>query len=66
MALHYTGDGEFIIGEDGVVVPPRDLDDAEEKTHKKTIEANEAATGVTLYEPVKASTKKPASTAKET
>jgi hypothetical protein len=66
MALHYTGDGEFIIGEDGVVVPPRDLTDDEEKTHKKAIEANEKATGRELYEPVKATAKKPATTAKET
>lgn len=40
-------------------VPARDLTDAEERVHAKTIKEQEALTGTKLYETVKAKANKP-------
>lgn len=60
--LKYLGDGEFITGPGGVIVPPRDLTDAEQKEHAAVIAA--APRGDALYREMKPSTK-PAGPAKE-
>lgn len=55
MAMQYVGRGSYIHG-----VPARDLSDAEEKQHKQLIDAQQKATGVTLYVKVKKAEDKPA------